>query len=594
MTYRPPIEDIVHSLNTAAGLPDLIARGVLEGVDQALLASVLEEAGRFAAEAIAPLNRVGDLAHSQLIDGRVRVPDGWTETYHRWREAGWNALSGPSEFGGQGLPQTIGMAVSELWSSACLSFGLGPTLTFGAVDALHMVANDELKRTYLPKMVSGQWMGTMNLTEPHAGTDLGALKTRAVPQADGSYRITGTKIFISYGDHEMTENIIHLVLARLPNAPAGTRGISLFLVPKYLLNPDGSIGRRNDLRCARLENKLGIHASPTCEMRYGENEGAIGWLVGEENRGLNHMFIMMNRARLGVGIQGVAIAERATQQALAYASERKQGRTAGMSADAMVPIAEHPDVRRNLLMMRALTMAARAICYATARELDLSERASDRNERARAASRVALLTPVAKAFATDIGVEVASTGLQVHGGMGFIEDAGAAQHYRDARILPIYEGTNGVQAIDLVTRKLPLEGGKAIEGYIGELQATALAVRSSTQPLLAGIAPLLEGANAALERATRFLGRALQSGETDVALAGATPYLRLFGLVAGATYLARGAAAEVEASTHRAGHHVQLACVFARQMLPAADGLATTVVEGAQSVLAADPSLTRA
>ena len=456
MTYQAPVDDIIHALKTAAGLDDLIGQGLLGGVDEDTIRAVIEEAGKFAAEVLEPLSAPGDRAGSKLVDGKVVTPPGWKEAYQQFAAGGWGALAAPEEWGGQNLPQVIATAAGEVWNSSNLAFGLCPLLTFGAIDAIEAQGTDELKRLYLPKMVSGEWTGTMNLTEPHAGSDLSLLKSRAVKQADGSYRIFGTKIFITYGDHEMTDNIVHLVLARLPDAPPGTRGISLFLVPKRLVGKDGALGAPNDVICAGVEHKLGIHASPTCVMKFGEKgDGAVGYLVGEENRGLNVMFIMMNAARLAVGTQGVAVAERATQRAVAYAKERRQGRSTKGGGDGMAPIIEHADIRRSLLTMKALTQAARAICLVTAKETDVARRSKNPAERAAAAHRVALLTPVAKAFSTDIGCEVASIGVQVHGGMGFIEETGAAQIYRDARILPIYEGTNGIQAIDLVTRKLP-------------------------------------------------------------------------------------------------------------------------------------------
>ena len=483
---------------------------MLEGVDEDTIRAVIDEAGKFGAEVLDPLNVPGDRAGSKLVDGKVVTPPGWKEAYKQFADGGWGALAAPEEWGGQNLPQVVATAAGEIWNSANLAFGLCPLLTFGAIDAIEAQGSDELKKTYLPKMVTGEWTGTMNLTEPHAGSDLGALKTRAERQADGSYRIFGTKIFITYGDHEMTDNIIHLVLARLPDAPPGTRGISLFLVPKYLVNKDGSLGARNDVVCAGVEHKLGIHASPTSVMKYGEKDGAIGYLVGEENRGLNVMFIMMNAARLAVGTQGVSVAERATQRAMAYAQERKQGRAASSKGADMAPIIEHADIRRSLMTMKALTQAARAICLVTARETDVSRRAKDPAQRAAAAHRVALLTPIAKAFSTDIGCEVASIGVQVHGGMGFIEETGAAQIYRDARILPIYEGTNGIQAIDLVARKLPLEGGKVVAGYIGELQKTVEEVRASNRPEFGRMGERLAEAVAALAEATRWMGASLQ------------------------------------------------------------------------------------
>ena len=592
MTYRAPIDDIRAALDSAAGLPGLMADGTLAGIDADVVGSVLEGAARFAEVVLDPIDRGGDKAGSKLVDGKVQTPPGWDTAYKAFVDGGWSALSGTEEFGGQHLPHVLASSAIEIWCGASLAFGLCPLLTQGAVDAIRLAATPELKARFLPKMVAGEWTGTMNLTEPQAGTDLGALKSKAVPQADGSFRIFGTKIFITYGDHELTSNIIHLVLARLPDAPAGTRGISLFLVPKFLVNTDGSLGARNDLRALSLEHKLGIHASPTCLMSFGETDGAVGYLVGETGRGLNHMFVMMNRARLDVGMQGVAVAERATQRAIAYAKDRKQGRTAKTPAGAMAPIIEHPDVRRNLMTMRALTAAGRAICLATARELDVSERAADAGVRAAAANRMALLTPVAKAFSTDIGVEVASIGVQVHGGMGFIEETGAAQHLRDARILPIYEGTNGIQAIDLVTRKLPLEGGKVVAAYFGDLDATASELAASNVDGFKRMGERFAEANAALRAATVWLGAQVQ-GNPDAALAGATPYLRLFGIAACGHYLGRGAllAARSGAAGGASARQIALAKFFAETFSPGASGLARTVTEGASSLPGADDAV---
>jgi acyl-CoA dehydrogenase len=586
MTYRAPVDDIVFALKTAAGLPDLIASGVIE-VDEDTVRAVIDEAGRFASEVLDPLNVPGDRTGSRLVEGKVVTPPGWKEAYQAFAEGGWAALPCPPEHGGQGLPEMVSVAACEIWNSANLSFGLCPLLTQGAIDALSVHGSEALKKIYMAKMVSGEWTGTMNLTEPHVGSDLGHLTTKAVKQPDGTYRLFGTKIFITYGDHELTENIIHMVLARLPDAPPGTRGISLFLVPKRLVNPDGTLGKRNDVVTASLEHKLGIHASPTAVLKYGEGgEGAVGYLVGEENRGLNTMFIMMNAARLAVGVQGVAIAERATQRAHDYAGERKQGRATGAPASVMSPIIVHPDIRRSLLTMRALTQAARAICLVTARELDVAEAGKDAETRAKASARAALLTPIAKAFSTDIGVEVASIGVQIHGGMGFIEETGAAQHYRDARILPIYEGTNGIQAIDLLTRKLPLEGGKVAEAYIAELAQTVAEVKASNRPEFGRMGERLGAAVDALAAASRWMGGALQKSP-DTALAGAQPYLRLFGLAAGGIYLARGALAVVrEGGTDSAGR-IALARFFAENLATAAPGLADTVTTGAETVVSA-------
>jgi alkylation response protein AidB-like acyl-CoA dehydrogenase len=588
MTYQAPVDDILYALKTAADLDGLIKAGVLGAIDEDTVRAVIEEAGKFGSEVLDPLSAPGDRAGSRLLEGRVLTPPGWKEAYRSFADAGWAALSAPEEWGGQHLPQVMASAAGEIWNGSNLAFGLCPLLTHGAIDAIAAAGSEELKRRYLPKLVSGEWTGTMNLTEPQAGSDLGHITTRAVKQADGSYLIFGTKIFITYGDHELTSNIVHLVLARLPDAPPGTRGISLFLVPKHLVDKDGALGARNDVVAASLEHKLGIHASPTCVMKFGEKGGAVGYLVGEENRGLNVMFIMMNAARLAVGVQGVAVAERATQQALAFARERRQGRPVKATGDGMAPIIEHPDIQRSLMTMRALTQAARAICLVTAKETDLSRRAKDRGARAAAAHRVALLTPVAKAFATDIGCEVASIGVQVHGGMGFIEETGAAQIYRDARILPIYEGTNGIQAIDLVTRKLPLEGGRVMESYLFDLQATAQEVRASNQPRFGRMAERLGEAVAALAQATAWMGGAVNSN-ADAALAGAQPYLRLFGLAAGAAYLAKGALAAARADDRPQA--IAIARFFAENLATAAPALKEAVIEGADSTLAAPQAL---
>ena len=588
MTYRAPVSDIAFTLRHVAGLGAELERGTFGDLSDDLVAAVLEEAGRFATEEIAPLNAPGDRHGTPLKDGAVTMPPGWKEAYHKWIEGGWASLTGPEEFGGQALPTMLSVATQEMWNSGSMAYGIGPTLTFGAVEALLAHASDDLKTTYLPKLVSGEWMGTMNLTEPQAGSDLALLRAKAEPRGDGTYLIRGTKIFITYGEHDLTDNIVHLVLARLPDAPPGTRGISLFLVPKFLLNDDGSPGARNDVWCRSVEHKLGIHASPTCVMGFGDNEGAVGWLVGEENRGLNCMFTMMNNARLAVGIQGVAIAERAYQQALAYAHERRQGRMPGMGTDETVPIVEHPDIRRNLMTMRALTGAARSICYQTAHAIDLAHRSGDEAERQAAQERANLLTPIAKAFSTDIGVEVASIGVQVHGGMGFIEETGAAQHLRDARIAPIYEGTNGIQAIDLVTRKLPMSGGAAVSAYIGELRDTARAVSESNQPVFGRMGQRLTEAVDALETATTWMLGALKDNP-DTALAGATPYLRLFALAGGGAALAKGALAAQPAGDGAV--HVATARFFAENLCPAADGLAGTVMGGAETVLEAGPVL---
>ena len=588
MSYEAPVDDILFALKTATDFS-----GDQRGLDEDTLRAVLEEAGKFAAEELAPLNKVGDKTPARWVNGKAVASPGWKEAYAAFRAAGWSALPCPEEFGGQDLPETVAMAVCEMWNSANLAFGLCPLLTQGAIDALHVGGSDELKQLYLPRMISGDWTGTMNLTEPHAGSDLSVIKSRAERNADGTYRIFGTKIFITYGDHDLTDNIVHLVLARLPDAPAGTRGISLFVVPKRLVNADGTLGAENDVVCAGLEHKLGIHGSPTAVMKFGEKDGAIGHLVGEENRGLNVMFIMMNAARLAVGIQGVAIAERATQVAIAYAKERRQGRAASSKEPGMVAIAAHPDVRRMLLTMKSLTRAARAICYATASEADAARHGETEPDRRAAADRAALLTPIAKAFSTDIGCEVASLGIQVHGGMGFIEETGAAQYYRDARILPIYEGTNGIQAIDLITRKLPLSGGHLVKKMISEYETLARRIKGVERLEIGRMGQRLASTVVALTEATDWMTEAIEH-TPNLALAGATPYLRLFALAAGGHYLAKGAMQALEQGGPHAMESVGLARFFAENISVAGPGLAAMVMSGGQSVIGALPELTPA
>ena len=494
-----------------------------------------------------------------------------------------------------GLPILLGVACTEIWNSANMAFALCPLLNFGAVEAVEAHANDGLKALYLDKMVSGEWTGTMNLTEPQAGSDLNAVRSRAEPVGDGTYKIFGQKIFITYGEHDLTDNIIHLVLARLPDAPPGTRGISLFLVPKFLLDADGKPGKRNDVHCAGIEHKLGMHGSPTCTMVFGDEGGAIGWLIGEENRGLNCMFTMMNNARLSVGMQGVAIAERATQHAVAYARERKQGRAPGANGSGMSPIAEHPDVRRMLMTMKAQTAAARVICYMTAASIDRAKRESDAAARKQAGERAGLLTPVAKAYSTDIGNEVASIGVQVHGGMGFIEETGAAQFMRDIRIGGIYEGTNGIQAIDLVQRKVPLSGGDAVKREIADMRETLARLREANTPDFGHMHSALSGAVDAFARATDYMLEAVGASLAD-ALAGAAPYLRLFGYARGGTGLAEiamaahGARVSGETDPAHAGR-IAIARFFAENIATGAGGLERTVTEGAGSVHAAELAL---
>ncbi len=590
MTYRAPIDDMLLALNHGAGLEAAVKAGHYGDFDQDIAAAVLEEAGRFASEVLAPLNRVGD-EHGIKLDGsNVTTAPGWSDAYKRWTEAGWNAVSGPEAFGGQGLPLAINAVCTEIWSASNIAFGLCPLLTLSAIEALDAHGSDELKKIYLEKLVSGQWPGTMQLTEPQAGSDVGALRTRAERAADGSYRIKGTKIFITYGDHDMSDNIVHFVLARLPDAPAGTKGISLFLIPKFLINADGSLGARNDIYVSGIEHKLGMHAAPTCTMTMGDHGGAIGYLVGEENRGMHCMFTMMNQARLGVGLEGVGIADRAYQQALAFAQERRQGRAVGKAGNGSDPIIVHPDVKRMLMQMRALTAAARTICYATAVALDISARATDAGTRQAAAARGALLTPIAKAFSTDIGNEVTSLGVQIHGGMGFIEETGAAQHYRDARITAIYEGTNGIQSIDLVTRKLAADGGASVWALLDELTGIVKQVEGSNDPAFGTTGAKLRDALASLERTSRWLLERVGSAPNE-ALAGATPYLRLFGSTLGGCMLAGEALAARSRGEGDPQRYVTLARYFAENVSVQAPALERTVMDSAEAVNGADAVL---
>lgn len=586
MTYRAPVTETLFFLEHCTALNRIAGKGAQADLSLDLVQSVLEEAGKFASERLAPLNRQADQIGSKLVDGKVVTPPGWKEAYRDWIAGGWNGLASSVHFGGQGLPAMVNMAAFEFWSSAAMSFGLCPLLTMAAVDAVEAHGSKELRDKYLAKMVSGEWTGSMQLTEPQSGSDLANLRTKAVPQGDGTYRISGTKIFITYGEHDMTENIIHLVLARLPDAPSGTKGISLFLVPKFFVNDDGTLGKRNDVRCQSLEHKIGIHASPTCVMVHGDQGGSTGWLIGEENKGLNCMFTMMNQARLAVGVQGVAIAERATQQALQFSRDRKQGKAPG-SKD-LSPISDHPDVKRMLMTMRALTNASRAICLRTASALDRASNATDANEKKQANEEASLLTPIAKSFSSDAGNEVASLGVQVHGGMGFIEETGAAQHMRDARILPIYEGTNGIQAIDLVGRKIGQSGGETLKRVIAEYRDTANEVAKSNDPAFGKAAQRLNETLDALERATKYMFEALNRDQAE-ALAGATPYQKLFGLAAGGSYLAQAALAE-RVGGAPAGR-VAIARFFAENLCTQAGGLEATITEGAASVAHSDAAL---
>ena len=539
MTYTAPLADMRFALREVAGLGRIASLPGYEHATDDTIDAVLEEAAKLAGNGLAPLNRDGDKVGATLENGVVRTAPGFAAIYKEFVEGGWNSLPFDPAFGGQGMPWLLAATVQEMWQAANMGFGLVLLLNQGAIDAIHHHGSEEQKAQYLPKMISGEWTGTMNLTEPQAGSDLGQLKSRAVKNGD-HYLVSGQKIFITSGEHDLTENIVHLVLARTPDAPAGVRGISLFIVPKFLPDAEGKPGKRNDLRCVSLEHKLGIHASPTCVMSFGDDRGAVGYLVGEEGRGLSYMFTMMNNARLSVGIQGLAIAERAYQQAVAFAKNRVQSKDDGSPKPDPVSIVHHPDVRRMLMSMRAQIEAMRALGYYTAAGIDGALRTPDKAAGRKIQDRVDLLIPIVKAWFTDLGNEIASTGVQIHGGMGFIEETGAAQHLRDARILPIYEGTNGIQARDLVGRKVTKDGGETMFGLIAEMRALAEEMKAAPGDDISAIRDGVTASADALENATSWVARTAKA-ELANALAGSVPFLRLAGTALGGWLLARSA-----------------------------------------------------
>ena len=586
--YRAPVKDMRFVMDELAGFKELSQIAGFEEATPDLADAILDEAAKFTGEVLAPLNRVGDKEGCKLTANGVTTPNGWKEAYKAFCEAGWNGITSPADFGGQGLPDTLGIAVKEMVCSANLSFSLGPLLTTGAVEALLTCASDELKAIYLEKMITGEWTGTMNLTEPQAGSDLALIRSRAEPQADGTYRVFGQKIFITYGDHDMTDNIVHLVLARLPDAPAGVKGISMFLVPKFLVNADGSLGARNDAYCVSIEHKLGIHASPTCVMAYGDEGtfggGAVGYLLGQANRGLEYMFIMMNEARLGVGLQGIALGERAYQQALAFARERKQGRDA-LTGEALVTLDKHPDIRRMLMLMKSRVEANRAMTYYTSGLLDRAHAATDADEKKRHLYLAEFMIPIVKGGGTEMGIEVTSLGIQIYGGMGFIEETGAAQHWRDSRITTIYEGTTGIQANDLLFRKLMRDQGATAKVIFGEVYATAKALGASGKPELQAIGQRLGVALKAWTEATEWLAA---NAKTDLSgvLTAAVPYLHLAVTVCGGWFMGKAALAaagyldkgEGDLAFYRA--KIATARFYADQMLPQATSYGETVRAG--------------
>ena len=588
--YTAPLKDMRFVLDELIGIGTFSELEGLDAVTPDLVNQVLEEAGKFASEKFAPLNRGGDEQGAQLVNGVVRMPDGFADLYSDWCAAGWSTVGGDPEYGGMGLGVMLTTVLNEMWQSANMALADGLMLTQGAVDAIENHGSDEQKALYLPKLISGEWAGTMNLTEPNAGSDVGALRTKAVPE-NGAYRITGTKIFITHGDQDMSDNVVHLVLARTPNAPEGVKGISLFLVPKFLIKEDGSLGQRNDLRVVSLEHKLGHMASPTAVMSYGDDGGAIGTLIGGEQRGIQCMFTMMNNARLCVGVQGLAIAERAYQAALDWARQRVQGTMIGERGGDDVAIIRHPDVRRMLMEMRAQTEAMRILCYSVGAALERGRRAADEGERERAQGYAELMTPVAKGWSTDQGFEVASIGVQVHGGMGYIEETGAAQHMRDARITMIYEGTNGIQALDLVRRKLQQDGGKAAAALVSDMRATIETLNAASQPSLTAIANALDPAIDALENVTAWIATTFRD-DPIAAASGATPYMRMLGFTAGGWLMADAAlkaAAKLQAGDGDSAFYtakIDTARFFAEQYLPPAAALAGPIMMSKETVMA--------
>ena len=590
MSYTAPLKDMMFVMNELAGLEAISQLPGCEEATPETAEAVLEENAKFCSEVVAPLNWAGDCEPSSWHDGVVKTTPGFKEAFRAYAEAGWQGVQHPTEFGGQGLPKLLATPCIEMLNSANLSFALCPLLTDGAIEALLTAGSQAQKDLYLEKLISGQWTGTMNLTEPQAGSDLALVRSRAVPQGDGSFKVYGTKIFITYGEHDMAENIVHLVLARTPDAPEGVKGISLFIVPKFLVNADGSLGERNDVHCVSIEHKLGIKASPTAVLQFGDHGGAIGYLVGEENRGLEYMFIMMNAARFAVGMQGISVAERAYQKAVSYAKDRLQSRDLAGSAGP-VSIIHHPDVKRMLMSMRAQTEAARALSYVAASASDAAHHHPDEATRKTNQAFYEFMVPIVKGWSTELSIDVASTGVQVHGGMGFIEETGAAQHYRDARILTIYEGTTAIQANDLVGRKTLRDGGALAKSIIGQVSATAAELGKTDSADLKAIGKRLAEAASALTQAVEFIAA---NGKSDIkaAFAGSVPYLKLAGVVFGGWQMARAAqiatrklaAGEGDAAFYKA--KVATARFFADHYLSTASGYCAAIVEGSAGVLA--------
>jgi len=590
MSYQAPLKDMLFVMNELAGLADIHTLPGCEDATPDTAEAVLEENAKFCGAVVAPLNWPSDKEPSFWHDGQVTTSKGFKEAFKAYGEAGWQGVQHPTEFGGQGLPKLLATPCIEMLNSASISFALVALLSDGAIEALLTAGSDEQKAVYLEKLVSGQWTGTMNLTEPQAGSDLAAVRTRAVPQGDGTYKVFGTKIFITYGEHDLAENIVHLVLARTPDAPAGVKGISLFIVPKFLVNADGSLGERNDAHCVSIEHKLGIKASPTAVLQFGDHGGAIGTLVGEENRGLEYMFIMMNAARFGVGLQGIGLAERAYQQAVAFAKDRVQSRDLAGSP-APVSIIHHPDVRRMLMAMRSQTEAARALAYVGAAISDVAHHHPDAQVRAESLATYEYLVPIIKGWSTEMAQDVARDGVQVHGGMGFIEETGAAQHYRDAKILTIYEGTTAIQANDLVGRKTVRDGGAVAKAMIAQVRATEAQLGELTGADFQAMQRHLAEGSAALEAVVEYV---VANIKTDIkaVFAGSVPYLKLAGIVLGGWQMARAAVAAQQKLGEGSGDaafykaKISTARFFVDHILSQAPGLRATIIDGSAGVMA--------
>ena len=595
MSYTAPVKDMLFVMKELAGLDQVAALPGFEEAGYETAQAVLEEAAKFNGEVLAPLNRAGDQNPSTWRDGVVTTPPGFKQAFRQFSEAGWQGVIHPQEYEGQGLPKLIATACTEMLNASNLSFALCPLLTDGAIEAILTAGSEAQRRLFVSKMISGAWTGTMNLTEPQAGSDLAMVRTRAEPQGDGVYKIFGTKIFITYGEHDMAENIVHLVLARLPDAPEGVKGISLFIVPKFLVDAQGALGERNDVHCVSIEHKLGIKASPTAVLQFGDHGGATGYLIGEENRGLEYMFIMMNAARFAVGMQGVALADRAYQKAVAYARDRVQSRPVDGSSKAAVAIIEHPDVRRMLFTMRALTEAARALAYAGAAAADHGHRATDQAVRSQQQGVYEFLVPIIKGWSTELSVEVASLGVQVHGGMGFIEETGAAQYYRDARILPIYEGTTAIQANDLIGRKTLRDGGATARSILQQVAATVELLQARNEPAAQAMAKHLARGHDALESVVAFVLANFKS-DANAVFAGSVPYLKLAGIVLGGWQMARALLVALDKQAEdRAFYTAKIATAhfYADHVLSQASGLEASITSanGSQGMLALDSAL---